>query len=331
MDQLPYYLATLVVFFFINNILTWGLNIQFGYAGILDFTYITFFALGGYFTGVGLLGPATVDSGQTYIFGLGWPFILSLLMGAVAAAVLGFLIGLVALRRLRDVYLAIVTVSVGSIAYDFIGTNHQLFNGWDGIVGVPSPFNTFLKLDLNTYTFFYIAVAAVPMIVLWVIANRLYASQLGRTLRAIREDSEAAEAFGKNVFRFRMIAMVIGCIYAGIGGGLAIGYISSLDPGGWTTNETFIIWAALLIGGRANNWGAVLGTLLVPIIFVEATRFLPSVPGHPELIAAVRNIVIGALLILVLRFRPQGILPEPRRRFFDIPIARLSRPEGQLS
>lgn len=327
MDAIAFYVATLVVYFFIFNIMTWGLNIQFGYAGILDFTYITFFAAGAYFAGVGSLGRPGVDSNMRYIFGLHWPFLAALLLGAIVAGVLGLLVGLVALNRLRSDYLAIVTVSVGAIAYDLVGNFTSLFNGWDGIAGVPYPFNDQLKLDPNTYIFFYILLSGIIMALLWVVANRLTASPLGRSMRAIREDADVAEAFGKDTYRIRMTAMVIGCVYAGIGGALLIGFISAINPSGWTAGETFVIWAALLVGGRGNNLGAILGALLVPVVFQEATRYLPEISGRPELIPAIRNIIVGSLLIGVLWFRPQGILPERKRRFTGLRPAPLAKEE----
>jgi ABC-type branched-subunit amino acid transport system permease subunit len=112
-----------------------------------------------------------------------------------------------------------------------------------------------------------------------------------------------------------MIAMLVGCAYAGVAGSLLIGFISALNPGGWTAGETFLLYAALLLGGRGNNWGAMLGAFLVPVLFQEATRYLPQIPGHPELIPAIRNMIVGALLIAILWFRPEGVLPERKARF----------------
>ncbi|MGI8563445.1 MAG: branched-chain amino acid ABC transporter permease [Candidatus Dormibacter sp.] len=315
MSPIVYYLTTLVVFFFIFAISTWGLNLQFGTAGILNFTYITFFAIGGYFTGVSMLGRPDALSNMRYILGLNLPFPIALLVGATAAGVLGLLVGLVALRRLRSDYLAIVTVSVGAIVYDFVNVNTGLFNGADGIAGIPYPFNDSLNLDPNTYTFFYIALTGLVTLVLGLLAFRIYNSPLGRTLRAIREDADVASAFGKDSYRFRMIAMVVGCVYAGIAGGLLVGFISALNPGGWVAGETFLLYAALLLGGRGNNWGALLGAFLVPVLFQEATRYLPQIPGHAELIPALRNMIVGGLLIAVLWFRPEGILPERKAKF----------------
>jgi branched-chain amino acid transport system permease protein len=325
MSPIVGYLEILLVYFFVNNILNWGLNIQFGYTGILNFAFIVFVAIGAYVTGVTSLPKPDPYSGQTYIFGFSWPFPLTLLAGGVAAALFGVLVGFIALKRLRSDYMAIVTVAVGAIAYDFVGNFRPLFNGWDGIGSVPSPLFDTLNVDFFTYQWFFIGMAGVVMLILWWVAHRIYNSPFGRTLRSIREDIDVSEAFGKNTFRYRMIAMVIGCFYAGIAGGLLIGYITAFNPSGWTAGETFVIWAALLIGGRGNNWGAILGALLVPVAFQEATRFLPQDFLSADLIAAFRNIIVGVLLILVLWFRPQGIIPERKKRFLELPLVAKSK------
>jgi branched-chain amino acid transport system permease protein len=309
-----FYLVTLSVVFFIYIILGIGLNIQFGYAGILDFAYIMFMAGGAYIAGVLALGATTANLNQEYILGLTLPFPVPLLAGAVVAGVMGCFVGLVALRRLRSDFLAIVTVAIASIAWDFVGNDNHLFNGWDGLAGVPLPLNDVLNLDPNTYTIVFAAMSGVLATVLWLVANRLYASPLGRTLRGIREDLEVAEAFGKNTFRFRMVAMIIGCVYAGVAGALTIEFVGGLNPQGWTVIETFVVYVAVLMGGRGNNLGAVLGALLVPVIIIEGTRFLPvSLLGSSGLLASSRNVFIGLLLIAVLWFRPQGLLPERKQ------------------
>ena len=320
MSHVLFYVTTLVTFWILFNIQAWGLNIQFGYTGILNFAFIVFLAIGAYVTGVLSLPPANGISGQTYILGLNWPFPLTLIAGGLAAAVVGVLVGFIALKRLRSDYMAIVTVAVGAIAYDFIGNTTKLFNGWDGLGGVPSPLQTRFNIDYNTYQFVFILLAGVVMAILWWLANRIYKSPFGRTLRSIREDLDVSEAFGKNTFKYRMIAMAIGCFYAGIAGGLLIEYVSAINPSGWTAGETFVIWTALLVGGTGNNLGAVLGALLVPVFFQEVTRFLPQSISRPDLIPALRNIIVGALLIVVLWFRPQGLLPERKAKFFEIPL-----------
>ena len=314
------YLATLGVYFCIYNIFSIGLNIQFGYAGILDFTVITFMAVGAYMAGVGSLAPAQPGTEIYYILGLSLPWPLAFIMGAVSAGILGYLVGLIALRRLRSDYLAIVTLAAGSIIYGLVGNNTKLFDGYEGLVGVPQPFNGVLNLTPNSYDLVFMIFAAIIMGLLWFLANRLYKSPLGRAMRATREDLDVAEAFGKNTYRIRMMAMVIGAVFVGIGGVLTIWFITALAPAGWGTSETFVIWAALIVGGLGNNKGAVIGSFLVAVLFNEATRFLPSINGFPSLIPEIRNICIGALVILTLRFRPQGVLPERKAKFFELPL-----------
>jgi ABC-type branched-subunit amino acid transport system permease subunit len=313
MNTTVIYLITLLFYFFNFSIMNWALNIQFGLAGILDFTLITFFAIGAYVTAVFSLGPAPV--GLQYILGLGLPFPIGVIAGAAIAGIVGFLIGVIALRRLRSDYLAIVMIAVGTIIYDFVQNYTPLFNGVNGTIGVPQPFVSEFHLSQDAFLYVFTATSGVIMLILWFFVRWLFDSPLGRVMRAIRDDPDVVRALGKNPFRYQMIAMVIGCAYAAIAGGLLVEFISAFDPSSWTTGETFIIFAALVVGGTSNNWGAVVGALLVPVVFQEATRFLPPVPGAPTLIPALRNIVVGGLLIAFLWLRPQGIVPEPRRRF----------------
>ena len=330
-----FYLGTLVVFFFINNILVWGLNIQFGYTGILNFAYIVFMAIGAYVAGTFSLPRPDAFSGQTYYFGFSWPFPLPLIAGGIVAALFGILVGFIALKRLRSDYMAIVTVAVAGITYDVIGNYFPIFNGWDGLAGVPAPYQTTLNhafgINYNEYQFVFLGIAGVIMLIMWFVANRIYHSPFGRTLRSIREDMDVSDSFGKNTFFYRMAAMAIGCFYAGVGGALTIEFISAFNPSGWTTGETFILFAALIIGGRANNWGALLGALLVPVVFQEATRFLPQFTSNPDLIPALRNVLVGGLLILTLWVRPQGIIPERKARFFEIPLGKAENKEDEAS
>ena len=314
------YVGTLGVYFFIYNIFCIGLNIQFGYAGILDFTVITFMAVAGYFAGVAVLGPPQRGSQIFYVLGLDLPWPVALVIGVVAAGALGFLIGLVALRRLRSDYLAIVTLASGSIVYGIINNDDKIFDGGAGLVGVSQPFGSYVSTNPNTYTEFFLIICFFLMICCWLFANRLYSSPLGRAMRAIREDVDVAEAYGKNSFKIRMTAMVIGCVMVGVGGALTIAYVTALSPAGWSTGETFVIWAALIVGGRGNNWGAVVGSFLVAVLFNEATRFLPNIPGHPNMISDIRNMAIGGLVILTLWFREQGVIPERKAKFLELPI-----------
>ena len=313
--QIVYYAFTLVFFFFAYSVLNWGLNIQFGEAGILNFAYIAFVAVGAYVAGALTAGPPAPGSNEYYILGAHLPFMVALICGGLAACLLGLFAGLIVFRRLRSDYLAIVMISLSLVAYDFVTNYVPLFDGADGLSGIPEPFSGVFKLNANSFIFVFDAFSAVVMVVLWAAMARVTRSPLGRTLRAVRDDQDVAKALGKNAFRFQMTAMLVGSFYAGIGGGLIIFFTGAFNTSSWTTPETFVVFAALIIGGVGNNFGAVLGSLLVPVIFVELPKFLPQIGSQPALVPEIDNMVIGALLIAVLWFRPQGVLPERKVRF----------------
>ncbi|HEX8992738.1 MAG TPA: branched-chain amino acid ABC transporter permease [Anaerolineales bacterium] len=310
-----FYLANLAVYFLIYCFLTMGLNISFGMTGILDFAFITFMAIGAYIAGVTALGPATIDSQMTYVLGLNWPFPFTLIAGGVVAGLFGALIGLLAMRRLRSDYLAIVLVATWSISWSLVSNITGLFNGTTGILNVPQPLSTTFNTDPNTYVYVFIPLAAICVVIFFVVAYCIERSPFGRALRAVRADPDVAAAFGKHTMRLRLQAMMMGTMYAGLAGALTILYIGAMNPSAWAIVETVIVFSALLLGGRGNVFGAILGALLVRIVIIEGTGLIPQIPNHPELLGALRNIAIGVLIILVMYFRPQGVLPEIKRRY----------------
>lgn len=315
MNTVAIYAANLGVYFLIYCCLTLGLNMSFGMSGILDFAFITFMAVGAYFGGVAALGPEQAGTGITYILGLNAPWPVGLLLGAACAAALGALVGLVAVRRLRSDYMAIVMVAMWTIAWDIAGNETRLFNGQAGIVGVPQPLESDFSLNPETYVYIFLAIAAVVVGVCLYIARSVETSSYGLALRAIREDQDAAAAFGKPVLMYRLKAMAMACAFAGAAGALTVEFTSTMNPSAWAIVETVIVFSALLVGGRGNVWGAILGALVVRIVIIEGTSLVPGLSSHPSLFGAMRNILLGALLIIVLYFRPQGLLPERRRTY----------------
>lgn len=313
MSPLVYYLFTLAFFVFAYCIMGWGLNLQFGEGGILNFAYIAFVAIGAYVTGALSLGRPDPSAGASYIFGFALPFPLGLILGGVTATVLALLVSFLTFRRLRTDYLAMVLISLSLVLYDFINNFVPLFNGADGLTNVPEPFADALGLDANQFVPFFAGVALVITLIMWWLMSRITSSPLGRTLRASRDDAEATAALGKNVFRFRLIAMLIGSFYAGIGGGLIIEFSGAFNTSAWLPGETFLIFAAVIVGGIGNNKGIILGALIVPVLFTQLPKFIPDIPGRPGLILNIAAMAIGALLIFFLWFRPEGVIPEKRR------------------
>lgn len=315
MAPIVYYGFTLLFFFAVYCILGWGLNIQFGAGGILNFAYIAFVAIGAYVTGVTSLGQPVPGSGQSYMFGVSLPFPINLILGGLAACVLALVVAAVAFRRLRSDYLAMVLISLSLVLYDVINNFVPLFDGADGLSNVPQPLSDLLGLDTNSFVVVFAIVTVGIAAIMWLVMSRITRSPLGRTLRAIRDDPDVVRAMGKNVFRYQLTAMLIGSFFAGVGGGLIIEFSGSFNPSAWLPGETFLIFAALIVGGVGNNAGVVAGALIVTVIFIQLPKFLPDIPGHPGLILNLDAVIIGVLLIATLWFRPQGVIPERRHRF----------------
>ena len=315
-----YYVFTLVFFLFDYWILAMGLNIQYGETGILNFAYIGFVAIGAYFTGVFSL-PAAGHSGQHYILGLGLPFPINLLLGGLASMAFALIVALITLRRLRTDYLAIVLISLSLVLYDFCNNFVSVFNGADGLYNVPEPFAKSLGLTVNSFIPFFAGVTAVVALLMWFVMSRITQAPMGRTFRAIRDDHVVAAALGKNVFGMQLKSMLIGSFYAGVGGGLLIQFGGSFNPTAWLPGETFVIFAVLIVGGAGSNIGMFVGALLVETLLVHLPAFLPEIPGHPGLIEYFDNAVVGIVLMVMLWFRPQGVVPARLRRTESFGVA----------
>lgn len=310
MTAWSYYIATLTVYFGVNVLSALSLNLQFGFAGVVNFGYIIFQAVGSYMAAVVVLGPSSAF--QQYVFGARLPFGVALLLATAAGAILSLLIGLFSLRNIRRDYQAAILLIISLIATQVVQGYVPLFNGSNGVTGVPRPLSS-LPLSLQQYQWAYAGWVLVVAALAYALVTWLSRSPWGRALRAMRDQEEAAAAIGLNVTALRLQVFVIGGALAGLSGGLLVEYIGAWSPDAWGYAETFVIFTALFVGGIGNYRGAVLGVLLVPIIFLELPRFLPQV-GYPGLMDSVEWIAIGAVWMLCLYVRPQGILPEPRRR-----------------
>lgn len=310
MTAWSYYIATLTVYFGVNVLSALSLNLQFGFAGVVNFGYIIFQAVGAYIAAVVVLGPSSAF--QQYVFGARLPFGVALLLATVAGAVLSLVIGLFSLRNIRRDYQAAILLIISLIATQVVQGYVPLFNGSNGITGVPRPLSS-LPLSLQQYQWAYAGWVLLVAACAYAVVTWLSRSPWGRALRAMRDQEDAAAAIGLNVTALRLQVFVIGGALAGLSGGLLVEYIGAWSPDAWGYAETFVIFTALFVGGIGNYRGAVLGVLLVPIIFLELPRFLPQV-GYPGLMDSIEWIAIGAVWMLCLYARPQGIVPERRNR-----------------
>jgi branched-chain amino acid transport system permease protein len=312
-----FYISTVLIYLGVDVIACWGLNLQFGVAGLVNFAFIIFQAAGAYTAAVLTLGPAEPASQggfQQYVGGAHLPFPLPILAAGLVGGLLAALVGGVTVRRLRSDYEAMVMLVVSLIATSVATNQVGLVNGPNGLALVPKPLSTLVNLSPIDYQWLFVGLtAAICVCVYWVV-HFVTSAPLGRTLRAVRDNEQAAAALGKNVTGLRMLAFILGGVIAGISGAVLVEFISAWSPGSWLYPETFVYFTAVIVGGSGNNLGVMVGALLVPVAFLEATRFLPPF-GPPGLIDALQWIVVGALALIFLWFWPRGVIPERRRRF----------------
>jgi ABC-type branched-subunit amino acid transport system permease subunit len=309
------YLVTLLVLVSIAILAGLALNIQWGLAGLVNFGVVGFVALGAYTTAI--LGPM-----------LGW--FGAVIAAACLCAIVSMGIALLSIR-LDDNYLAIVTLGFGEAVRIVLLNEGWLTGGPLGIANIPRPFEH--AIPANYYNEFLAAFSLSLVAAVFLLLQRIVRSPFGRVLRAIRDDAGVAAAMGKDVLLLRTKAFALGGAILGVTGSLHAFYLTYIDPSQFTAIVTAYAFMAVTAGGRGSNTGLLLGAGSI-LILLEATRFfkdfIPFIDGAQ--LAAVRLLLIGVGLILLLIFRPQGLLPEPRARASDIlPSGASDEPTGSLS
>ena len=296
------YLVAIVTFAGIYALLAMGLNVSWGMTGLVNLGMAGFFALGAYASAI-----LTVRTGAWIPLGFGLAAIVAALAGAA-------LMGIT--RKLRGDYLAIITLGFSEFVRLVAANEIWLTRGSDGISGIPGPWRGALSPAQFNVLFCVIVLALVAVV--YVVCERLRDSPYGRVLRAVREDDTVAAVAGKAVDRYKLQAFAIGAGIMGVAGAAYGHYTSYVAPDIFRPLITIYIFLALTAGGVGNNRGAVVGAFLVMAI-LEGTRFLwDVVPGLAAVQkAALREIVIGVLLIVVMRLRPEGLLPEPVPKVLD--------------
>jgi branched-chain amino acid transport system permease protein len=309
------YLVSVLTEGSIFAIMALGLNVVWGWSGDFDLAYYGYVALGAYMTLVLTIGPPTPPA--TYILGLSLPFPVAVILATISAMLLALIVGAIALRHLRGIYFSIVTLGAVYVLYIFAGQFVPLFNGYNGVSGLFDPMGSILGLDFYSYPFFYLGLCVVVLVAVLIMVTRLSGSRFGLALRSLREDERAAAAFGRNIYVTKLKAYVLGAGIGGLGGALFAAYLTAFNPSAWSPVETIILYAAILVGGRGSTRGVVLGVAVMVMGLQEATRYLPEVANQPSFAPAFRLILTGVVLVLFIRFRPQGILPERRLRDED--------------
>ena len=275
----------------IYALLTLGLNLQYGFTGLLNFGHVAFFAIGAYVSAIITLG--------------GYPTALGMVAGAVLAFLLACPLGLLCLR-LRADYLAIVTLSFSEIVRLVIVSEDWATHGTRGLAGIPRPFASLGsgKAEL-AYLALVLGIVAVAALLTW----RLAHSPFGRLIQAVRDDEDAVRSLGKDPAQIKVKVLMLGSGLAGLAGGLYAHDVTFISPEQFLPIVTFYVWIAMIMGGSGTIIGPLLGSGLL-LLFLEGSRFLRDVvPFVSEVqMASVRLAVVGLALVLFMLFRPQGLV-----------------------
>lgn len=302
-----------------------GLNIHYGFTGLLNFGQIGFALVGGYGMGIAVL-----------YFGL--PLWVGALVGMVAGAVLALLLGIPTLR-LRADYLAIVTIAAAEILRLITRSTSmtEFSGGTQGLTGYGDSFRQLSPFDNGRlYDFFgvrFLGQTLWSMCLGWTVVGLslllvflLVRSPWGRVLKAIREDEDAARALGKNVFAYKMQALVLGGVFGAVGGIVFALTTQSLTPDFYSPPQTFYAYAALIIGGAGRVFGPVIGAMIFWAVLAVTDNFLrqATAGGQPLItfiddqdVGAIRFILVGVALALLMAFRPQGIFGKRSEVLLD--------------
>ncbi|MDE2423138.1 MAG: ABC transporter ATP-binding protein [Betaproteobacteria bacterium] len=298
--------------------LSLGLNVVVGYAGLLDLGYIAFFAVGAY-------SYALLSSPQ---FGLHWPLLVILPIGALCAGVFGVLLGAPTLRLKGD-YLAIVTLGFGEIIRIFLNnlsTPINITNGPQGISEIdPLHVGSFVfnhssalmgisvPSVIHIYYLFLLAV-----IVAIVFSYRLEKSRVGRAWMAIREDELAASCVGIHTKRYKLLAFGLGATMGGLSGGLFAGFQEFVSPESFTLMESVMILCMVVLGGMGHIPGVIVGSLLLsvlPELLRESAGWQKSLLGSVWVDPANLRLIMFALaLVIMMLLRPEGLIPSSVRK-----------------
>jgi branched-chain amino acid transport system permease protein len=305
-----------------------GLNVHFGYTGLLNFGQVGFMAAGAYGLGVSI------------VF-FQWNFFVGVAFGVVYSLILALILGVPTLR-LRADYLAIVTIAASESIRLFArwrkmepytGASEGLNNFGETFYDL-NPFEEGVRYELGPFSYigrdlWVLIVGWTILILVTLLVKRLMSSPWGRAVKAIREDEDAARALGKNAYWYKMQSLMLGGVIGGVAGMLQVIQKGSIQPDTFNPVITFTIWAILILGGPGRTWSPIVGSMIYwsLIAFIETSlRELPSgasdaLEDSIELsdlnVSQVRFILVGLGLLLLARYRPQGIFGSREEMALD--------------
>lgn len=292
-----HFVLLLITTVLLYTVATLGLNIQFGYAGVLNFAGASFFGIGAY--------TSAVLNAHTAL-----PHLLVLVIGGLLAALIGSLLLLPVLRT-RGHYAAVVTIAFALLFKTFLEVNDVLGGPQGlqvkGMTILGWSFNDNIEIGGLSLSFYvnYLVVSLLLLVGAFVLVRRLERSWIGLNLDALRLDETAASCFGLDIARWKITAFLIGNFLIGIAGAL-FGMVGSfVAPNNYTFADSLLLVSILLLGGIGNPWGLVVATFIVVVV-----------PEKLQTIQEYRFLLYALMVIGVLLFRPEGLLPRPVRRYF---------------
>lgn len=295
MVELALFLGTIIG---IYAIMALALNLQYGFAGLLNFGLVAFFAIGAYATAM-----MSVN---------GVPILLSILLAVVISTAAGILIAIPTMK-LSVHYWAIVTISIAELVRVVIQNEEWATGGTFGLGDIPQPLVGIIPQ--GWYSAFFFALTVVILLFCYFLCRTLVDSPYGRVLKVVREDEEFAESLGKDVPSFKLRTMAVGAALTGLAGALYAHFNTYLNPSAFEPIVTFIIWAAVIMGGKGNLKGGILGAVVIVLLY-NSTRFIGDyVDLSAQIIASVRLALIGILITAIVLIRPNGIMPERKKVF----------------
>jgi branched-chain amino acid transport system permease protein len=280
------YALALLTFVAIYGMISLGLNLQWGLTGLVNLGQVAFFSVGAYASALLLLA--------------GMPFVLALVAAALLPAGLAVLVALVT-PRLREDYLAIVTLGFAEIVRLVFLNEKWIAGGPDGLTAIPDPF---AGLPPDQHAVLYMLATLAGLVLFLLVNIRITHLPIGRVLKAIRTDETLVASLGKNVLAYKVQMLALGAAMAGVAGAFYASYLTYIAPAMFTAQVSLNVLVAVLIGGQGSSGGVLVGTVIVTLI-LEGTRFLKdymSIVGDAEL-AALRMIAVGAALIAIVLVR----------------------------
>lgn len=285
------YLLHILVLAAIYTALAVSLDLLAGRMGVLSIAHAGFYGVGAY-------------TSALLAVNYGTPFVVSVAASMTVAALISLIVSLPSLR-LHDDYFVIATFGFQMILFSIFNNWMEVTRGPLGVPGIPQPVIFGWYVDSHVeFVILSSFFSAIAYLVVWRIAS----SPFGRVLHAIREDEVLAKALGKNTLRFKVTAFAVSAALAASAGSLYAHYITYIDPTSFTVMESILIISMVIIGGAGSLWGPLIGAVVL-VMLPEALRFL----GLPSGLAAnLRQVIYGVLLVLMMMFRPQGLVGRYR-------------------